>query len=122
MQLTEHQTKTIEKAMRDHESDESDWPTGEMVETIVEAALESTTLWVLTIDHKHGDNTSIHLSEEDAKDELYEYVTRWWSEITGSIQRDIPEVPPEDKAEAVRLYFEGHDYEYFSISEATITV
>lgn len=68
--------------------------------------------WVLTISHRHGDNTTLHPTEAAAHAALAEFARRWWTE-TG-----MPAGPPDDDEEAVRLYFERQEAEGYTITQA----
>lgn len=116
--MYDYDVDKIENAMRDYEPDEGDWPTGEMVDVIIKAYAAQVTVRTLTISHKHGEDTSVHLTEETAKDALHAYVQQWWSERAGMLSApDVPEDVPEDRDEAISLYFTEHPNEYYSLSE-----
>ena len=64
------------------------------------------TVWLLTIGHKHGEDTSVHSTEESANDVLYDYVAQWWSEVEDHVEDGEM---PEDQLEAISLYFHIQD-------------
>ncbi|MFF5265540.1 hypothetical protein ACFY4C_42265 [Actinomadura viridis] len=78
---------------------------------------------VLTISHRHGDDTTVHLGHEDARSALAEYARQWWDEITGGRPvggGDIPQSPDGlDDDTVITIYFRRDDEDY-SITEATM--
>lgn len=62
---------------------------------------DNITVYVLTIDHKHGTNTYAHRTAEGAHQSLMDYIAEWW----GDCGFDGP--VPEDDAEAIALYFDA---------------
>lgn len=63
-------------------------------------------LWVLVIEHRHGTDTSVHRSEEAARQALYGFVDQWWGQ-------ELPARPvPGDAAEAIHEYFDLTDESY----------
>ena len=73
-------------------------------------------VWVLTIEHRHGHDTSVHQSEDGARNWLAEYVREWWND--GGWLDD--EQPPEDDSEAIDLYFEKVGDEYYSLDQCAV--
>lgn len=57
------------------------------------------TIHVAIISHDHGENTYFAKSESGLMDQIYEYVKDNWDD-------EMDEVIPEDKQEAIDLYFE----------------
>lgn len=79
------------------------------------------TVWVLTIDHRHGQDTWVHLTEDGARGTLVNYVCEWWSELTGrNAHADLPEQAPADDQEAINTYFEWVGDEYYNIEKTTV--
>lgn len=73
------------------------------------------TLFVLCIEHRHGNDISVHTSEEEARDDLAGFVGDWWYEIdepvdTSDMERDA----------AIDFYFEHQPGETYSISRHEI--
>src|SRR5262249_14950290 len=69
--------------------------------------------YVLTISHRHGDDTTLHPSGDAARAALAGFARQWWHEITGpdgggraTGGEPIPEVPPAEDDEAIRIYFD----------------
>lgn len=55
-------------------------------------------VFVLVISHKHGEDVSVHRTNEGAMEELYQFVQEWWeSRMEGPL--------PSDKADAISAYF-----------------
>jgi len=72
------------------------------------------TVWILTVGHKHGEDTSVHSTEAFAYDALHDYVVEWWDEIEEHVKvpddwYDSPDGDiyiPDDHRAAINLYFE----------------
>jgi hypothetical protein len=61
------------------------------------------TVWVLQIEHKHGDDISVYASEEAALNAVGEYVRTWWNDmLVDGIELSMP----ESRDEAIEEYFE----------------
>lgn len=59
-------------------------------------------VWLVHIEHRHGDELSVHRSEQSAWSEVYEWVaTSWYSEY--AVEGDLP----TDHQEAISTYFEA---------------
>lgn len=71
------------------------------------------TVWLLTIDHRHGTDTFVHKTEDGAKATLVCYVEDWWSEQCGDL-----EIPDDDVA--ITAYFDAAGDEYYSLEERTV--
>lgn len=71
-----------------------------------------TTVYVLVVNHRHGDNVYACSTKEKAYATLYAYVQRWWDyeEFGG----DCPELN-----EAINTYFESVD-ETWEIHELVV--
>jgi hypothetical protein len=80
------------------------------VNKAVEIIPGKTPLWLLSIEHRHGIDSFIFLTEGEAKRALSEYVYQWWAE-------EMPEniALPLDEDEATRIYFEYVDAESATI-------
>lgn len=79
--------------------------------------------YVLTISHRHGDDTTLHPNKKAAHAALAEFARQWWHEITDYDGRADPGVtgpPPEDDDEAIQIYFEHQDGESYTITPATM--
>jgi hypothetical protein len=78
---------------------------------------QRTSLWVLSIDHRHGLVVSLHRSEEDARAELRAWAELWWEDEI----RD--ELKPEELGDVdVERYFqlvesEGYVLELVAVSD-----
>lgn len=66
--------------------------------------------WVLHINHKHGDNITIHRTEAGAQKRLAGYVDEWWEHETTS------EPKPDKPDEAVAQYFQIVEPEYYELT------
>jgi hypothetical protein len=64
------------------------------------------TVFLASIDHKHGTNRSLHRTEAAAMAEVYDYVVHWW---------DFEDGMPEDRAEAIGAYFEAAEDEFYAV-------
>jgi hypothetical protein len=74
-------------------------------------------LWVLTIEHRHGQNTTLYRTEDAAKQAVAEYVDEWWNQ---EATRWGSEAKPDDNTEKVDRYFERVEDEFYSINSATV--
>jgi hypothetical protein len=57
-------------------------------------------VWSLHISHKHGDDVTVHASEDAANEALLGYVRDYWE------QEDVPGVMPDERDAAIRAYFD----------------
>jgi len=71
-------------------------------------------VWVLVIEHKHGANHYAHRTEAGARATLAEYVAEWWDDWNGLDER------PEDPEEAIKLYFEAQESEWYTMEEVVL--
>jgi hypothetical protein len=77
-------------------------------------AILPTSVHVLTIEHKHGENVSVHRTAAGAQEKLHGYVIEWW-------EHEISDEPmPEDAEEAIKAYFDQVDHEFNSIVESQL--
>jgi hypothetical protein len=73
---------------------------------------------VLSIEHEHGENVSVHTTSEGANAAAAKFAREWWHQIVG--QADVPDEAPEDDAEAVSIYFDAQDGEWCNVYPATV--
>lgn len=79
------------------------------------------TVWVLTVDHRHGRDTWVHATEEGAFGHLADYVSDWWTELVGRNDRvELPDEAPADTREAINTYFETVGDEYYDIESKEV--
>lgn len=74
-------------------------------------------VWILRIDHRHGDNSSVHRSQEGAYAALAAYVrTQWEDEMPKDEQ--LPSTPDE----AVDAYFARMNErdEFYSVEQTEL--
>lgn len=69
---------------------------------------EGSMVWILVIEHRYGFNHYASLTEEGMTDILYGYVEEWWEESTS--EDEIP----SNKNEAIDLYFETVEDEWYT--------
>jgi len=79
------------------------------------------TVFVLIVEHRHGQNVAVHKTRAEAEANLDSYVVEWWSDLGPGIGGD-PEVPmPDNATDRIARYFGDHpDNEYYSIEEAEV--
>ena len=83
-------------------------------------------VWLLTIGHRHGHDTTVHHCESAAREGLLGFVAKYWGEVvgleydTGARRRTVPEQMPADSAAAIDIYFAAHDGEWFDIAESKV--
>jgi hypothetical protein len=65
------------------------------------------TVWLLTVWHRGGEDTTVHISERAAYGGLLTFVEQFWDEVK---DRDTGEVAewPDDPREAIQTYFDYH--------------
>lgn len=85
--------------------------TVEACERATKLLTEKLEIWVLRIDHRYGYDTSIHSTEQAAKDSLVEYVHQEWESEMGDKDK------PSDPAQMIEVYFDHTDDETADISE-----
>jgi hypothetical protein len=74
------------------------------------------TIYILTINHRHGSNISAHKSQEGALNALAQYVAQEW-------EQEMPEGRsiPENEGDAIESYFSRmEDQESFGIEETEL--
>lgn len=71
--------------------------------------MTSPAVWVLCINHRHGTNVEVYLTEEGAIQGLADYVEGQWENEITSLE-DSPE-KPSDPEEMVDAYFEFMSYD-----------
>jgi len=79
------------------------------------------TVWVLTVEHKHGHDTSVHSTPAGADARLLDYVQTWWDRRV--FDDDGNPMPiPADPDEAIEAYFDsdGTEHEAWFIEEHRI--
>ena len=75
------------------------------------------TIYVLTIEHRHGTNISVHQTRAGAEASLDEYVREYWHELS----RERPPEMPKAAEERIEIYFEDHPQnETFDIVECEV--
>lgn len=84
-------------------------------------------VWLLSVHHKHGDDTTVYTSEQAAHAGLLDYVAQCWTEIAGDEYttssgepRRVPQDMPADAATAIDIYFEAHADEWFGIEQKSV--
>lgn len=78
--------------------------------------MDDQTVYVLSINHKHGTDVSVHRHQEGALSALASYVAQEWT-------REMPHgaVKPKSKGKAIQQYFGEHDHgESFAIEERDV--
>ena len=84
-------------------------------------------VWLLSVHHKHGDDTTVYTSEQAAHGGLLDYVAQCWAEIagdeyttsTGELRR-VPQEMPAEADTAIDIYFEAHTDEWFEIVQKSV--
>ena len=76
-------------------------------------------LYVLTIDHKHGRDVSVHQTDLDANEHVLAYCKDWWTKELGA---DVP--MPEDPGQLIAQYFAvvqtRANFESWSVEECDV--
>ena len=73
-------------------------------------------LYTAAIDHEHGVNSYVSLTESDLKDQIKDYVSEWWADEIED------EDMPKDRDIAISLYFEAiAGRESYEIAEVDIS-
>ena len=85
------------------------------IDTVTAAA----TVWVLTINHRHGTNIYVNKTEKGALAELSGYVYDNWDELTQRSDTPAIGISP-DSDEAISYYFEVQTDEYYEIEQVAV--
>ena len=85
-------------------------------------------VWVLSIHHRHGEDTTVHASESAAHGALLGYVAQWWLEVAGTEYsgsdgqlRHAPQELPVDADVAIATYFEASPDEWFDLQQHEVS-
>ncbi|MBU8838953.1 MULTISPECIES: hypothetical protein [Mycobacteriaceae] len=85
-------------------------------------------VWVLSIHHRHGEDTTVHASEPAARDALAGYVVQCWPEVAGTEYsgsdgqlRRVPQELPADPDQAIATYFEASPDEWFDLQQQQVS-
>ncbi|MGW0881304.1 hypothetical protein [Streptomyces sp. NPDC002671] len=101
--LSEHQQDTLDRArdamLAEHADQQPSFP--EVVTFI--SPRPASQAWVLRRWDRHQDEMTLHVDEDCALAGLAEYVRGAWDNLVG--EEDVPDQPPTDDCEAVRLYY-----------------
>lgn len=73
-------------------------------------------IWVLIIEHRHGQNVHVSATEPRAIQTLSEYVTEWWGDAATCGAGDMP----ENSTTAIELYFETVADESYSLESMAV--
>lgn len=76
-------------------------------------------LWVATVEHKHGSESWVCLTREGAYAALADFVRDWWDEEVSKGFEEGRECP-EDDATAVEAYFDHVTDEFYSVSSSVL--
>ena len=87
---------------------------GQIEEQTGKVSFDDKTYIVLITEHSDDITATIHRSREGAENALFEYVKEYWT------QEVCDEPMPDDRAEAIRLYFEVSEEGYKIIEDVTI--
>lgn len=92
-------------------SDATTGPITVDIEVTDEIEMPGSHVWLVHIEHRHGDELSVHRSEQSAWNEVYEWVAVcWYSE--DAVEGDLP----TNHDEAISTYFEAmQDREWASV-------
>lgn len=71
-------------------------------------------VWVLNINHKHGNDISVHSTEEKMKDVLYNYVVQYWSDWMEDSDGKPIDIDKYKRDEAIERYFDFLNEQIFS--------
>jgi hypothetical protein len=72
-------------------------------------------VWVLAIEHRHGEELTVHQTRETADEALDRWVTEWWDdEVPGRVM-------PTDRDERITEYFDRADGEYYGMQLVPVT-
>lgn len=76
-------------------------------------------VYVLQIDHRHGEDVSVHESEQGARAAAANWAREYWDEVAGL--SDVPDETPSDDEDAISIYFDAHEREFYSITETSVS-
>jgi hypothetical protein len=72
-------------------------------------------VYLVSIEHDHGINHSLHRTEDEARAEVYEFVECWWEN-----ELSLPSAMPGDRDEAIEAYFEGVERESYEVERLVL--
>lgn len=82
--------------------------------------MSNNTVWLLSIEHRHGVNYSAHITESGAERGLLSHVAEWWDdEMQRRLGDDLPPMP-EEPQEAIAAYFAEIEDEFWTIEEIPV--
>lgn len=108
--IANQQRTAIDRRLKALDPDKSAWPTQDQIQAVVDGLLDAAVLVVLIIDHKYGQDISIHATEDSARKSLYEWASQWWDELNG-----VDDISEFTQQQAVDCYFENHGRESYAI-------
>lgn len=80
-------------------------------------------VFVVTINHRYGQNVSVHSTRKKALDAVARYVLEWWHELSRpmySVEK-IPDNPESmSRNEILDIYFTDNDEEWYEINSAKV--
>lgn len=74
-------------------------------------------IWILVIEDKYGFCHYAHRTYGGLTDTLYNWAAQYWDE---DIEYDDLGEIPDDKWEAINLYFQDHEVEFYTIEEVPL--
>lgn len=77
------------------------------------------TVWLFQVHHRHGDDVSVYSTKQKAVDGVYEWVAEYWDDEMIRQYNDVPQIP-SDRQEAIDLYFNSIDDEWYECFEKEI--
>ena len=83
-------------------SDATTGPITVDIEATDEIEMPGSHVWLAHIEHRHGDDMTVHRSEQSAWNEVYEWVAAYWYS-EDAVEGDLP----TDHQEAISAYFEA---------------
>lgn len=109
--INDKQHAAIDQRLEALDPDEGTWPTGDQIQAIADGLLNTLSLTTLIIIHKHGEEVSVHFTEDGAHKALYYWVVDWWDELD-----DVDDVSVfTEEEEAVEYYFENYGRESYTL-------
>ena len=70
--------------------------------------------WILAYEHEYGTDLTIYKTQEAALNSIHKTVQYWWDEELSGYDM------PEDQLEAVEMYFDLVDGEYYTITSCKV--